>query len=516
MSSSALKPPALPEKLQRLKQIKQILQQRQEHQERRTCQTDPSLFIDGYCQIQIEDGTWVPFRLWPAQSQILHGATQSRLVVWLKARQLGLTWLALALALHTLVFRPGVTVLLFSLRDEEATELLKRLQEMYRRLPPHLKAERTVDASRAEKSNDHEWVLPNGARAKAFPANRGDSYTAVLAVVDEADLVEDLDALMRSVKPTIDAGGRLLLLSRSNKSKPSSAFKRIYQAAKAGANDYLAEFLPWSARPDRDAAWYEAQKRDVLSRTGALDDLYEQYPATDAEALSPRSLDKRIAAEWLRQCYQERQPLDGEGIMAFAVPGPDGRLVGTTGPAIPGLKVYQPPQFGREYVIGLDPAEGNPTSDDSALTLLDKVTGEEVATLAGKFQPAIIGAHADALGMWYNEAAVLVERNNHGHAVLLWLSEHSTLTRLCGHDAKEGWLSSVKGKTLLYDLCADAFRNGETSLHSFATFVQLASIEGNTLRAPEGEHDDLADGYALGLAAITCRKRVAFDVTFIG
>jgi hypothetical protein len=34
-------------------------------------------------------------------------------------------------------------------------------------------------------------------------------------------------------------------------------------------------------------------------------------------------------------------------------------------------------------------------------------------------------------------------------------------------------------------------------LHHFATLDQLASIDGNTLRAPPGEHDDRADAYAL-------------------
>jgi hypothetical protein len=77
---------------------------------------------------------------------------------------------------------------------------------------------------------------------------------------------------------------------------------------------------------------------------------------------------------------------------------------------------------------------------------------------------------------------VLVERNNHGHAVLLWLEDNSRLWRLEGHDGNEGWLTT-KGKALLYDAAADAFREGETLLHSFATFTQLASIEGATLRA---------------------------------
>ena len=85
--------------------------------------------------------------------------------------------------------------------------------------------------------------------------------------------------------------------------------------------------------------------------------------------------------------------------------------------------------------------------------------------------------------------------------MLLWLREHSRLTRLRGHDGGEGWLSSSKGKALLYATAADAFRNRETILHSFETLTQLASIEGATLLAPPGDHDDRADAYALALQA---------------
>jgi hypothetical protein len=44
----------------------------------------------------------------------------------LKARQLGLTWLALAFALWHLILHSVATILLFSKRDEEATDLLFR------------------------------------------------------------------------------------------------------------------------------------------------------------------------------------------------------------------------------------------------------------------------------------------------------------------------------------------------------------------------------------------------------
>ncbi len=43
------------------------------------------------------------------------------------------------------------------------------------------------------------------------------------------------------------------------------------------------------------------------------------------------------------------------------------------------------------------------------------------------------------------------------------------------------------------------FRERRAVLHSFATFAQLASIEGATLRTPEGEWDDRAIAHALAL-----------------
>jgi hypothetical protein len=429
-------------------------------------------------------GDWIPFELWGEQRRTLDVIHNNRLTVILKARQLGLTWLTLGYALWMMLFRPAATVMIFSKRDEEAMYLLgnERLRGMYGRLPQSLTHGRDVVVD-----SGHEWMLSNGSVARAFPTTAGDSYTASLAIVDEADLAPDLNKLMRAVKPTVDGGGQMILLSRADKSQPQSEFKRIYREAKEGRSPWAAVFLPWHARPSRDAAWYQEQTDDILGRTGSLDDLHEQYPATDGQALSPRSKAKRIRYEWLEQCYDERRPDE---------PGPDG-------PALPLLEVYRRPEPGRVYVIGVDTAEGNPDSDDSAFTVLDKGTGEEVAALAGKLEPAVLGAAVDQAGRWYNHAAVLVERNNHGHAVLLWLRDNSPLERLLGRDQREGWHSTTLGKTILYDAAADAFRNGETTLHAFPTFTQLASIEGATLRAPKDEHDDRADAYALAIQART-------------
>ena len=449
-----------------------------------TCAESPAYFIYHYAQVyDAVEKDWIPFSLWPAQAKTLRTIINNLLVVILKARQLGMTWLVLGFALWSMLFHPAATVLLFSRRDDEAIHLLDfRLKGMYQRLPDWMKV-RSVLAD-----NGHEWRLSNGSVAYAFPTTAGDSYTATLAIVDEADLVPNLNQLMRAVKPTIDAGGRMILLSRANKDTPQSEFKQIYRSARQKLSTWAAVFLPWFARPDRTAEWYELQKADILSRTMSLDDLHEQYPATDVEALSARTLDKRLPGEWLEQCYQESAPLDMRSL--------DGC------PGIPGLEVYRRPEPALRYVIGIDPAEGNPTSDDSTLTVLEAETGEEVCSLAGKFQPSTLAAHADEIGRWYRNAGLLVERNNHGHAVILWLKDNSKLELLRGPDDKDGWLTTSKGKALAYSNAADALRDRRTVVHSFATYTQLASISGSNLSAPEGEHDDLATSFVLALIAM--------------
>lgn len=420
------------------------------------------------------DERWRPFHLWPAQRDVLTKMTEHPYILVLKARQLGLTWLCLGYILWRMCLHAAATVGIFSRREEDAQELLDfRLKGMYDRLPSW------AHAGAALENNKTRWVLPNGSTAMAFPTNGGRQYTFSLVLVDEADFQPDLPSLLTAVEPTIDAGGQMLLISSSNKDLPESRFKTVYRGAVESANRWQPIFLPWHARPDRDAAWYAAQKADKLANTGALDDLHQEYPATDTEALAPRTLDKRIPFTWLEACYVKMSP-----------------IVDENAPSIPGLVIYHPPQPGHRYAVGVDPAEGNPTSDDSALAVLDVDTGEECASLSGKFQPSVIAGHADAVGCYFNEAGLMVERNNHGHAVLLWLDEHSKLRILPGHDGKPGWLSSSLGKTMLYDEMADCFNDGDTTLHSFGTYMQLASIEGATLRAPEGQHDDRADAYA--------------------
>ena len=177
-------------------------------------------------------------------------------------------------------------------------------------------------------------------------------------------------------------------------------------------------------------------------------------------------------------------------------------------PSLPGLTIWEAPLPGRRYVVGADPAEGNPNSDESAATILDAESWAQVAELTGKIEPSTFAAWLDELGRCYNGADVMAERNNHGHLLIRELQRLGNLRVLDGYDGRPGWLSTVKGKPLLYGLLADAVRDAACTIRGSETAAQLASIEASTLRAPQGLHDDRADAFALAIAALAWKGNI--------
>jgi|SRR5579859_365134 len=482
--------------------------------EKQRCAGDPVYFVNQYCQIyDNESASWIPFKLWEFQAQALRDACAVDAagnylyprIVDLKTRQIGDTWLyAVAHKLWKMLFRPISRVLVFSQSDEEAMEILSdnRMKGMYTRLPDWMKQP-------IKTSNDHEIELESGSGVRALPESRGgDSRTVTDAVIDEADLITDLDNLLARLEPTLGSKGQLIIIGRAVKERPNSPFKRLYNLAKA--NEVKGEgkwkkvhFIPWFAHPGRTKDWYDQLCRDTLTRTGSLDFVHEHYPATDVEALQARTLDKRFPPQWLTQVYQERRPID---------------WLPPTAPIIIGLRIYILPEAGRTYVLGADPAEGNPRSDDSVIHVVDADSKQQCATLQNKIEPSLFAADIAALSVFYNNAPVMPERNNHGHEVIATLrKDYSTVPILNGEDGKAGWLTLrrtqrtgvvVGSKVKMYDIAvkviqehlANAAESGDTPYPLFfdaETVAQVSSIDASTLSAPENMHDDLSIGWAL-------------------
>jgi hypothetical protein len=438
-------------------------------------------WVASNAKIQETDGRWVHMDLWDDQVLTLEEMQATDWLLVLKARQLGLTWMCVDELVWMMLTRPGLQAGVYSLREEEAIAVVQRVKDVYARVRPEW-----YHGPAAIDNNNH-WRMANGSAVRAFSSTSGDSYTFGYVLVDEADLIPDLGGVLRRAEPTIADGGKMRLVSRSNKTAPASLFKAMYRAARDGRSKWRSIFLPWWARPTRTVEWYDEQRRTTHAATGNLDFVYEQYPENPDEALAPAESDKRFPMSWVEACLEVRAP-----------------LAGPTLPTLPGLKVWSMPQADVRYYLGGDPAEGNPTSDPSTAQVIDS-DGHQVARLAGRFDPTVFASHVRKLAKWYNEASVLIERNNHGHAVHVALTEIPDLAGanlVMGRDSKLGWLSNVTGNVALYDNLADSLRDRRLVIRDRETADQLQTILGADLSAPEGLNDDLAD--ALGLADM-CR-----------
>ncbi len=254
----------------------------------------------------------MPFHLWEAQRELLTAIeTEPRLLI-LKARQLGISWLCCAYALHLCLFKPNRLVLTFSIGQEEANEMMRRIQAMYDRLPEAMRAQHPVS-----KRNTEEITWANGSAIHALPSRKsaGSGYTASLIILDEFAKNENASKLYAAVKPTIDGGGKMIILSTANGA--GNLFHDMVEKAKAGTSRFAFRFLPWQARPGRDQAWYADVAAD--SETMAL--MKQEYPADPDEAFEASEVDAFLDINLWDACQEELPPLGPHEPCILAIDG---------------------------------------------------------------------------------------------------------------------------------------------------------------------------------------------------
>jgi hypothetical protein len=435
-----------------------------------------------HCKIQDAEGAEIAFRDagWVWQFQLLALWVVIRLCVVLKARQLGVSWLAAMYALWVAIRRPGQSVLLISRRQEDADKLLEKVAYIWERLPGW--RPRAVVNVRTIK-------FPGlGSEIEALPAseNIGRSRTAQLVILDEHAHQPFARKIFLAIKAVAEKGQ---VLSISSANGQGALHSQIYLAAKAGTNGWKAVFIPARAHPDRQAPGWRERERAALEQLADAE-FAQEYPDNDVEAITT------TGRPVFRHEDLGRQPVEA----------------GT--PGAPGLTVYRLPEAGKVYVVGADVGEGLSTSDWSSAHVLERDSGEQVASLRGRWTPDVFADKLDKLARSYARHAtptsrmpviVGVERNNHGHAVLLALARLHGGTApyqvFRGKDKRVGWLTTSASRPVLVDQLEEALRISAMTLHDASSVDQMATFAYNDDGRPEaqdGYHDD--DVLALGIA----------------
>ena len=254
------------------------------------CRADPIYYVERYVHIECPEADELlqPFHLWPLQRPaLLAMATRPRVMV-LKARQLGMTWLALAEASRLMLCTPGRRVVCISRAEDEARELIRRLGVIFGAMTPLIAPERGAPEgwqgpvfrrTKLELTVRFPWGEPSTCRAFATSPGAARGFTADLILLDEWAFQPSDTDVWSSLLPLVNrpGGGRVIGLSTIRR---GSLFERLYRDPDCG---FEKLFLPWQADPSRDEGWYTA----TLAALGE-DRTAQEYPASPAEALSIR------------------------------------------------------------------------------------------------------------------------------------------------------------------------------------------------------------------------------------
>ena len=250
-------------------------------------------FIRQYVKIEDRDapGLSVPFELWPRQEDALQSFLDNRLIISLKARQLGLTWLALSYALWRMLFTSGYYVVAISKReDPDVKELVRRMKFSLRHLPDWMIQQKsskgqintttkTWDGGILSISIEHPQNEPSVFQSMTAAPDSGRSFTANLVILDEWAFHPYAEEIWSAAYPTINrpTGGQVIGLSTMAR---ATLFEEIWRTAGLKENSFKQVFLPWNTDPRRCATWREATKRDLPATWR------QEYPETEEEAMS--------------------------------------------------------------------------------------------------------------------------------------------------------------------------------------------------------------------------------------
>ena len=243
------------------------------------CSKDVVYWANNYCVIEDKDSAEIviPFKGWDAQNQTLRDFDTHRLNLILKARQMGITWIALYYCTHDLIFNLGHTVVALSKTEDDAKELVRRMGVILDNQPEILRGGGLTWNTTATSVQITDAGGKLVSTFKAFPASpsAGRSFTGNILLLDEWAFQQFAEEIWTSAYPTINrpTGGKVIGLSTIKK---GTLFEQLWVEDNAFHKIFLSVF----SDPRRTQEWYERTAKDL----GVL--VKQEYPRTAEEALA--------------------------------------------------------------------------------------------------------------------------------------------------------------------------------------------------------------------------------------
>ena len=216
-------------------------------------------------------GGLIPFALYPRQKEALAVMAKADRLVAVKARQIGVTTMCLALALFSTQYAAHRNVLVGRQALEEAKDSIRRLKTMHASIPDVLRPQAIVE------DNVQSLAFANGSRIDALSSTSsiGRGRSAYLGVADEVAFWPEAERQMVALEAACE---RLIVVSTGD--GPHGYLPRLWKQAKAGRGGWTPLFLDWTAVPSRDADFYRETVLEAVEPRLAR----REYPSTPEEA----------------------------------------------------------------------------------------------------------------------------------------------------------------------------------------------------------------------------------------
>ena len=449
----------------------------------RRCATDKQYFIQKYIYIQVQP-KWdtrgrTLFDLFDYQAEALNTWNNNRFTVIVKARQLGFTTLAMADVLWHCMFQPGSNLLLVSKNQDSANKNLGMVKFMYQFLPDWMKERGPSLAKAAEYKLEFEYADGMKCQVKSFAGTEtaGAGETATMVVLDEFALMPDPSNTYRTIMPTTDAGGKLIIISTARGAY--NEFAKIYKNAKQGQNQFVPIFQPWSASRLISEKEYESKRREFAANPW---EFYSEYPSDDMEAFresgNPRFVNLPTESPATQIKGYLRESIDG---LTFEVDD--------DGP----IHIVDYPESVAAYYIGADPAQGRGGDYSTAhvLTVDDDGLPRIVAYYrSNMIEPVEWASDIDKLGRFYAgkyNAALLAVEDQGGQGQLPINELHRNLSYPNPYVYRPTGRRGTKYSDRLFSFPMSADRR-RMVIDKLAEFLATANTENPALR---GMHADL-------------------------
>lgn len=477
------------------KRKKSVLSREKQIEEIRKCGSDASYFIKNYVKISHPMKGLVPFETFKYQDECLEAFQEHRFVIVNKSRQLGLSTISAAYSLWMAIFQREKNILVIATKLDVAKLFIQKVRTMYNALPSWLVIPK-VSGESVKYLN-----FSNGSRIQADSTSansaRGQAISCIIA--DEAAHIDGIEELYLSLRPTISTGGSIILIS--SPSGVGTLFHKIWLGATENKdennvgieNGYYAIELPWTVHPDRDQAWFEKEKKDIIQAMG------EAGVAQELLCLFTSSGDTFIKGEALDYIFKNiKQPIIKNYINNDEI------------------WIWKHPELEHGYILSADVSRGD-GDDFSAFHIIDITTDEIAADFKGKMRP---DKFAHLMVEWaekYNNALLCPELNNVGVVAAIELKkigyqniyykkQHqniiSGLPVLQSLDDSElpGFTLDANSRIEILMKLANKLQNRQLKVYSERLYKELQTFiwKNNKPQARKHYHDDMVIALAIG------------------